>query len=615
MVTVQPPQRLVQLALFALVIVAVQGCVNTVQTPAPTVAQPGYQQARAQAMGLPAAELRAEALAAIATSAPPMQAGHINLEAAEQWLIAGADQTALALAEQLDFSTDSDEWLLRRQLLIAKVHINRRESAAARRALAFVDQLSVSPGLKAQAEQLLARLEQPAEASTGQLPQLLLDLATQLANVTSTKRRAALQAEILSELGRFPLALLNRSAHETPEVLLPFFRLAAINRSNDNPGQTVAQINRWQQEFPFVQLDAALMTELAKPELSRSALPTQVALILPYTGDMAQAAAVLHQGVMTSYFTDPLAATRVTLRSYDSGNTADIAPLYRQAITDGAELVIGPLDKQHIRQLVEQQLITVPTLALNRVELPGQVTPQLVQFGLSPEDEIAQLSRLAWTLGHRRASIFFPDTPLGIRLKSSFEQNWRQLGGSLANQHAYPAAASDFSNQIMALLDLDESKKRHQRLAQRLAVPLQFTPRRRQDIDFIFLAAFAQQARAIRPQFRFHQADDLPIFATSHLYSGSPNPPLNQDLNQIRFCDTPTIFSGETPDQALPRINGLGQDAFGLLAYLPSLTSSRLRSYRGATGNLTIDEAGRVHGQLACGRFRRGTPVKHSSWH
>ena len=52
----------------------------------------------------------------------------------------------------------------------------------------------------------------------------------------------------------------------------------------------------------------------------------------------------------------------------------------------------------------------------------------------------------------------------------------------------------------------------------------EFTPRRRQDADVVFL--FSQndsEARSIKPLLAFHYAGDLPVFALSNIYNGTPD--------------------------------------------------------------------------------------------
>src|SRR5690554_7108230 len=70
----------------------------------------------------------------------------------------------------------------------------------------------------------------------------------------------------------------------------------------------------------------------------------------------------------------------------------------------------------------------------------------------------------------------------------------------------------------------------------------EFEPRRRQDADWLFLVALPQQARQIKPTLAFNFASDLPVYSTSHVYSGEPNPSKDRDLNGIVFCDTPWLL-------------------------------------------------------------------------
>ena len=63
----------------------------------------------------------------------------------------------------------------------------------------------------------------------------------------------------------------------------------------------------------------------------------------------------------------------------------------------------------------------------------------------------------------------------------------------------------------------------------------EFEPSRRDDADWVFLVALPQQARQIKPTLAFNFAGDLPVYATSHLYSGEVQPNKDRDLNGIIF--------------------------------------------------------------------------------
>src|SRR5690606_18065819 len=57
-----------------------------------------------------------------------------------------------------------------------------------------------------------------------------------------------------------------------------------------------------------------------------------------------------------------------------------------------------------------------------------------------------------------------------------------------------------------------------------------------------FVVATPQQARSLKPQLRFHHASDLPVYASSHVYSGTPDRSADADLNGIAFTDMPWVI-------------------------------------------------------------------------
>jgi len=600
--------------LLLLPLLIISGCVT--KPPAPTIVRIPQATLDANAAIRNAARQARELIAAAAL-APPLQRHRMELEAAEHWLLAGQINEALNLARKLDFSIDTDEWLLRRQLLIARTNHQLGNRQEALKALGFLDQLRISEQSYATAMQLISEISDRSGLQLGYLD----GLQAQLGSATSTQRRQQLQSDILNELINRPLTSLNNNSGEGfSRQLLPWVELTKIARLTNNSQPREQQLIQWRNQHPELLLDPALLAELQQPGLVRANLPKKIALLLPYSGSLKSLGEALHQGVMSRYFSDPQSANQVEISSYDVGDDANIAALYVRAVAQGAELVIGPLRKQHIATLVERNLISVPTIALNQVDDPTIIHPMLVQLSLSPEAEIKQLAELAWAQGHRRAAAFYPLTDWGRRQQRAFSRSWQALGGDLVAQAAYNPKSSDFSQSIKQLLGLDLSEARYKKLQRGLGESLLFNPRRRKDIDFLFLAAFPPQARSIRPQFRFHQADQLPVFASSHVYDGGADAALDKDLNQVRFCDTPYTLNNlqntqpEAEAMALPRIHALGRDAFALLAYLEPLQDSQLRRFDGDTGLLRIDAAGQVQSHLSCGRFRRGVAIEVNAW-
>ena len=281
--------------------------------------------------------------------------------------------------------------------------------------------------------------------------------------------------------------------------------------------------------------------------------------------------------------------------------------------------IIGPLDKGAIATLTQQPELPVPTLGLNYAA--PAANDRLYQFSLAPEDEAREVAERAWQAGHTQAAVLVPNNPLGERLTSAFTERWHELGGNVVSESRYQNDKNDFATPIKMLLNISDSERRERRIRQLLGERVEYTPRRRQDIDFVFLAASPRQARLIRPQMKFHHAGDLPLLATSHLFGGKHNRAQDRDMDDILFCDMPWTLNAPSTRQELKhqhtvefkphggqlqRLLAMGIDAYQLVPLLPVLESHPYEHYRGESGKLRVAEGRRIDRRLQWARFERG---------
>jgi uncharacterized protein len=193
-------------------------------------------------------------------------------------------------------------------------------------------------------------------------------------------------------------------------------------------------------------------------------------------------------------------------------------------------------------------------------------------------------------------------------------------------QQVYNPTENDFSVPIRMLLNINESEARIRAMVTQLGRKLEAEPRPRQDADFIFLAARPQKARQLRPQLRFFRAGNLPVYATSHVYSGISDPTLDRDLGKIEFVDTPWLLeegqqgalSRVELEKLMPGVKGvyariyaMGIDSFNLLPQLLTLREQPGRLFNGKSGTLYLDHQNRVHRLLAWAEMDQG--VAHIS--
>ena len=350
--------------------------------------------------------------------------------------------------------------------------------------------------------------------------------------------------------------------------------------------------------------------------------PKQIALLLPLSGRTARAGQAVQNGFMGAYFSSVAGLDDdQTIRVYDVSSEGGASAAYTSAVADGAQFVIGPLLRSSVVSLANDILVPVPVLTLNY--LPDEILapPGLYQFALAPEDEARSAATRAINDGHTRGVALVPNNDWGRRVLTSFATEFESMGGTLLDQRSYTPANQDFSNTIEDLMGLSGSVRRYQRLRANIGAPLQFDPRRRQDTDFIFLAADAPAGRLLKSQLKFHYSGDLPAYSTSSIFAMDGRS--NADLNGIMFADTPWIISPHSwiehlpvmyedyfPDERrLGRLHAMGYDAYQLIAALFAARTGAMQEIDGATGTLYLDKDGRIRRRLAWAQFQSGEPV------
>ncbi len=418
-------------------------------------------------------------------------------------------------------------------------------------------------------------------------------------------------------------ALLQLRSDPPPDVLSGWMQLVQITKAYQlDPNRLNVAVSRWRQSYPNHPVQAELLEDLMSRRQEDVVTPDNIALLLPLSGKFAKAAEAVQDGVLAAYYSRT-SKTPQTVQIYDTNNGVDILTNYKQALADGAQFIIGPLDKNRIEKLAEHDELPVPTLALNYIE-QEDIPINLFQFGLSPEEEAHQVAERTWLDGHVNAAVLVPIGPWGERVSMAFKTRWEEIGGRVVEQQPYNAARNDYSNPIRMLLNIDDSRRRYRSIANLSNQDLKYTPRRRQDIDFIFLAAYPRQARQIRPQLKFYHAADLPVYATSHVFTGNLNPERDRDMDGLMFGDMPWVLTGNTSHRGLrtdieayiskagnrlQRLYALGIDSFNIIAALSPLKKYPYQRYDGETGSLSLDAKQRVQRQLTWVRFRSGRPV------
>ena len=378
---------------------------------------------------------------------------------------------------------------------------------------------------------------------------------------------------------------------------------------------------RWQEnnvDHPAI----VILSELELPDSDLLEFPRQIALLLPLSGSNATAGKAIQNGFFGAYFSAVAGLQGAQqVRVYDVNDAGSARRTYAEAVVNGAEFVVGPLLRRNVNDLADEILLPVPVLTLNYLPDNVLAAPGLYQFALAPEDEAASAARRAIADGNKRAVALVPGNEWGRRVLTSFATEFEALGGTLLDFRNYEPSDQDFSVEIEGLMSLSKSVNRYRRLRANIGGPLQFDPRRRQDAEFVFLAANAAVGRMIKSQLKFHYSGDLPVYSTSFVYSMDGRS--NTDLNGLMFADTPWVISphvwmAELPqlyneywpaERRLARLHAMGYDAYHLVAKLFGSRTGPMDEMDGATGRLYLAADGRVHRRLSWAQFQRGEPV------
>ncbi|WP_084649174.1 penicillin-binding protein activator [Saccharospirillum impatiens] len=408
------------------------------------------------------------------------------------------------------------------------------------------------------------------------------------------------------------------SAAESSPDLTGWLDLALIARENpDDLRRQVIAIDEWINSHPShpaaqnIPGDLALLRQLANTQ------PRNIAVLLPLSGPLEMAGKAIRSGLLAAWYESRLEAEDApSLTFFDTNENADAYNTYKQAVFEGADLVIGPLDKARVQQIQQQTVLSVPVLALNYSDLSGNGPSNFYQFGLAPEDEARQVAEQAWQQGNRNAMVLAPDSEWGRKVSDTFVRNWETQGGRVTSKSLY-TQPDQYLNTVRRALNIDQSERRMRSLDALIERDIIFEPRRREDIDMIFMVAFPSQARQLKPMLNFQYASDIPVMATSHLYDGTRNTSRDQDLNGVAFVEMPWELRENPIKQdvqsafneqfaGFETLVALGVDSYRLYPRLPQLQQFPDTRVYGVTGTLRLDARQRIERELTWAQFSNG---------
>ena len=413
-----------------------------------------------------------------------------------------------------------------------------------------------------------------------------------------------------------------------PDIFSGWVELAMAHQGNNN-SQFEQRFQSWQRrypEHPGATLFTALKAAPSKPAADASenatvsTMPRKIAVFLPFNGNLAAHSEALRGGFTLG---QQDAGWQAEIRYYDSAKNP-IPTLYQQAVSEGAEMIVGPLIKEQVETLITLNP-TIPVLALN--EPDGLVkSPNLYYFSLSPAADAEQAALKMKQDGKKLPLLLVPAGAQGQRVSDSFTQRWQAETNSepliarFSDRQTLPAVLSQ-------AMGLTNSQKRISDIEQTIGQKVSSQAFNRTDVDAIYLYASPLEAGVIKSTLDLTQS---PYVTPPSYYLGAKgnpgqnNPGVGQNVIGMQIGDMP-LMQGEKAElrtkafTQFPQLNGdllrffaMGYDAATLLPHLSDLRNDANSKLPGVTGELSLSADGVVLRRLTWLTYQNSSPTTNA---
>lgn len=579
--------RIVTAALLLATVLVVTGCATAPAGPSATT----------EANQPEATEL--DQLLSQAARAQPAQAAALYLQVAWRYFSDGDPVSAQRTADLIDGRYLNEREQLQYQLLAAE--------------------LALAAGDQERADQLLAGLQLTAQTSPEVAARLCalsgdyLCAANRL--IASSGEDTASNELIWRYMGLAPgTAVEDQAVRAADPVSRGWWQLKLAMLRSHTLAERQQAASFWRQAWANHPAALAPPAALQKT-LTAGAGKRQVALLLPLSGPLTGAGEAVRDGVISAYLRE-LASRELQLRFYDT-QSAPLAQLYEQILTDGNDVIIGPLRKALVDEFnaLNPEL---PVLALNYLDESAVVAPSVSQLGLAIEDEASSISRVLNETGYESLLVFHNYEDWSLRARRALTESW---SGRLT-----VAPFTDIRTVTEAVgtaMDVAASQQRHEELSALFSDELEFLPRARQDIQAIVALIDNVEANALVPALQFHFADQLPVYASSQVVRGARRAQLTE-LNGFLVSELPWYINDDSLYQSMREpfalvgnrfsaLYALGADALRIALMIDVLPRDGTSVMLGSTGALSLQADGRLKRQLSWARVRNGEITRAAS--
>jgi len=397
-----------------------------------------------------------------------------------------------------------------------------------------------------------------------------------------------------------------------PDVTTGWLRLAAlVNEFGAQPNLLARQLAGWKRDFPNHPAQKDMPAGLGDLATTASTSVQQIAVLLPLSGNLEPQGAAIRNGMLMSYKENQ---GQFTLNFYDtqSKSTGD---LYKQAIQEGADMIIGPLLKDRVEELLKSNP-TVPVLALNELDKPV-INDTTYYFSLSAAADAAQAAQYLYAQGYRKPLLIAAQGRIGYSSIKAFEQAWATL-----SQEKPVVATFGARNEVQGMVKNALSG----RSTPRAGEVVQLSDSAPRSIDAVYVVANSLETRMIKPyvDISVNPMGSLPIFTGSRGYDSAATE-VTSELNGMHIADMPLLLGGYEKQREqiallwpqtqgdLLRLFAMGYDAVSLVDNLPQMRKVGSMQQSGMSGLLSVDAQGNIVRMLNWGTYQNGKLVDENA--
>lgn len=381
--------------------------------------------------------------------------------------------------------------------------------------------------------------------------------------------------------------------------------------NRDAPDKLKAGVSAWQTRWTQHPATRMLPAALVNDMTFRPASVRKIALMLPLSGPAARFGRVIQQGFEAEKKAASSASGQPSeLMLYDTA-TRPVPQLLAQAQQDGATLVVGPLLKNHVEELLSSNT-TLNVLTLNLPEHPAR-RDNVCFFALSPEDEARSAARHIREQGKHFPLLLLPDSEISERVARAFADEWQKQNGGmvLAQRFGSLAKLKAGVNSGITLTGspVTVSHKGTESL-------------HRGRIDAVYIIATPEEMGYLRAMIaeRNGSRSGAMLYASSRSISGTAGQDYRLDMEGLQFSDIPVLadsnpglkqlaLNATGNDYFLARLFAMGADAWALANHYAQMRQPTGFTLKGDTGELSSSQDCVINRELPWFRYRQGLIV------